>query len=262
MGKEIGFFEQAALSGRTLLANLTTGAADALFKILYLMGNNLKRIEIKNSELSIRLENKPNTFIYANLQKLLGKNVNLHFLNSDECLSKLRKIKGNGNVLILDDISQGIYLVTNGKSQVSLTKYTGPSNEPSLPDASDCKVIGAVIETDEASLILDSLKKPRFVTLYIFGDQLGIVNGDNGEIFCFNENSFFEYAQREPSWTFRAYAFMEIPSPFMRFRILRCDAKFWLHTSAIFGFDMIIEQFEIIIEQFEILDFVEGGTAS
>jgi hypothetical protein len=255
MGREIGFFEQASLSGRTLIANLSPGAADAIFKILYLIGNILKNVTIRNSELSIRLENKPNTFLYANLEKLLGKNVNLSFLTSNESLSKLTKIKGNGNVLILEDVYQGRYMVTNGKVHVNLTKYTGPSNEPSLPDASDCKVIGAVIETDEASLILDSLKKPRFVTFYIFGDQLGIVNGDNGEIFCFNENSFFEYAQREPSWTFRAYAFMEIPSPFMRFRILRCDAKFWLHTSAIFGFDMIIEQFEI-------LDFVEGGETS
>jgi hypothetical protein len=252
MGKEIGFFEQAALSGRTLLANLTTGAADALFKILYLMGNNLKRIEIKNSELSTRLQNKPNTFQFARLEKLIGKNVNMSFLNSNECLVKLKKLKGDGNVLFLDDYAKGRYLVTNGKSQVNLTKYIGPADPPSIPDLSACQVIGTEIETDETSLIMDSLKKPRSVTLYIFGDQLGTVKGDNGELFCFNENSFFEYEQKQPSWIFRSYAFMEISGPFMKFRILNCEARFWLHTTVDLGFDMTIEQFEI-------LDYVEGG---
>ena len=254
MGKEIGFFEQASLSGRTLIANLATGAADALFKILYLIGNIAKHITIRNSKLSIRLENKPNTFVYANLEKLIGKNVNLSFLTSNDSLSKLRKIKGSGNVLILEDAYQGRYMVTNGKVHVNLTKYIGLSNQPSLPDTSDCKVMTAVIETDEPSLILDSLKKSRFVTVHVFGDQLGIVKGDDGAAFCFNENSFFEYEQKEASMIFRSYAFMAIVGPFMRFGILRCGRTFWLHTSAILGFDMIIEQFEI-------LDFVEGGTA-
>ena len=202
MGREISFFEQTSLSGRTQLANLLSGDSDALFKILYIIRNNVNHIEIRDSELSTRLENNPNTLIYANLEKLFRENVNMSFLSSNESLSKLRKIKGNGNVLILDDISQGRYLATNGKSQVYLTKYTGHADLPSIPDLSTCQVIAAEIETDEASLILDSLKKPRFVTLYIFGDQLGIVNGDNGEIFCFNENSFFEYEQKRTFYDF------------------------------------------------------------
>ena len=48
---------------------------------------------------------------------------------------------------------------------------------------------------------------------------------------------------------------MAIVSPFMSFRIVKCDARFWLHTIVNMGFDMIIEQFEI-------LDYVEGGEPS
>ena len=254
MGKEISFFEQASLSGRTQLANMSPGDADALFKIFYLIRNIIKHITIRNSALCIQFENKPSTLLYADLSKLIGQNVDFSFLVSNECLAKLKKIKGDGNVLIIDDYILGKYLVTNGKSLVELHKYAGPAEPPSIPDIDEREVIGAEIQTDEASLILDSLKKTRFVTLHIFGDQFGIIRGDKGEMFCLNENSFFEYEQKQPSWIFRSYAFMEVSSQFMNFRILSCNQRFWLHTSVFLGFDMIIEQFEM-------LDFVEGGTA-
>ena len=252
MGREIDFFRQASQPQNKLIAELSPGNADAFFKMIFMLVSVIDYIRIQGSKFYQRMKNLPTVLFYADFTPLVGENVNLHFQASKMDLSKLRKMRGNKQVLILDDQIQQAYVVTNGNTQVLLTKHVGPSSIPSFPEISTTKVIGKEIETDEASLILDALGKPRYVTLAVFDEQIGIVEGDNGGISCFHENSLFEYQKTEPTWIFRSYAFMKISGQLMSFEILNSNGQFWLHTKITMGLDMCVEQFEI-------LDVVKGG---
>ena len=253
MGKEIDFFKQASQPQNEVLAELSPGNSDAFFKMIFILANVIDYIKIQGSKLYQRMKNLPNVLFYADFTPLVGKNVNLHFQASKMDLSKLRKMSGNKEFLILDDQIQQGYVVTNGNTQVLLTKHFGSSDAPSFPEINTAKVIGAEITTDEASVILDDLWKPRYVTLHVFDDQIGIFKGETGGISCFHENSIFEYLNTEPSWVFRSYAFIEISGQLMSFKILNStNGQFWLHTRITMGLGMCVEQFEI-------LDVVKGG---
>ena len=252
MGRELDYFRQASQPQNEVLAELSPGKADAFFKMIFILANVIDYIKIQGSKLYQRMKNLPNVLFYADFTALVGENVNLDFQTSKMDLSKLRKLRRNKHVIILDGQIQQAYVVTNGSTQVLLTKHVGPSDIPSFPEINTAKIIGVEIETDEASVILDDLGKPRYVTLHVFDDQIGIVEGDNGWISCFHENSLFEYQKTEPNWIFRSYAFMEISGQLMSFKILNSNGQFWLHTKITMGMDMCVEQFEI-------LDIVKGG---
>ena len=237
-----------------MFAELPAGKGDAFFKMIFILANVIYYIKIQGSKLHQRMKNLPNVFFYADFAQLVGENVNLAFPGFEKWIYRsCEKMSGNKEVLILDDQIQQGYVVTNGNTQVLLTKHFGSSDTPSFPEINTTKVIGAEIKTDEASVILDDLGKPRYVTLHVFDDQIGIVKGDSGGISCFHENSIFEYLNTEPSWVFRSYAFMAISGQLMSFKILNStNGQFWLHTRITMGLGMCVEQFEI-------LDVVKGG---
>ena len=109
MGRELDYFRQASQPQNEVLAELSPGKADAFFKMIFILANVIDYIKIQGSKLYQRMKNLPNVLFYADFTALVGENVNLHFQTSKMDLSKLRKLRRNKHVIILDGQIQQAY---------------------------------------------------------------------------------------------------------------------------------------------------------
>jgi len=252
MGKELPFYEQAANNEDTQIAFLSSGEADAFIKLLIKMSEFTNRIPIKNSEIKILGHRK--SVIHVSVKKLMKKDdVNMDFFIDESLIKSLKKMKGNSEILILDDIKKPYYTFENKNTSVNLRKAVSTQQDLDIPDISE-NVINYITDelaTDEGRLIERFKKNQTYTDIYVFGNQIGYFEWKGGTYYCPCESSTFEYKKMSPTYIFRSYKFLPLVGELVTFRILNFREQpdfYFLKTFLKFGFNMelaVYDKFEL-----------------
>jgi hypothetical protein len=249
MGKELPFFEQAN-NETTQIAFLSSGEADAFIKLLIKLSDFTNKIPIRNSRITI-LGNTL-SLIDVSVNKLMKKdNVNMDFFIDESLIESLKKMKGNSEILILDDIKAPHYTLANKNTSVNLSKIVSIKEELVVPDLSENNVryITDDLVTDEGGLIENFKKNQTYTDIFVFGNQIGRFEWEGGKHYCPGESSMFEYRKMSPAYIFRSYKFLPLVGELVTFSILNFRERpnfYFLKTFLKFGFNMELAVYEVL----------------
>lgn len=251
MGKETPFFEQAVNNETTQIAFLSSGEADAFIKLLIKLSDFTNKIPIRNSRITI--PGYELSLIDVSLKELMKKNdVNMDFFIDESLIESLKKMKGNSEILILDDIKEPHYTLANKNTSVNLSKVFFIKEELKIRDLSENSVnyITDELVTDKGKLI-DSFKQRQatYTDIFVFGNQIGYFEWEGGQYYCPGEDSIFEYKKMSPAYIFRSYKFLPLAGELVSFRILNFKEEpdfYFLKTFLKFGFNMELAVYELL----------------
>lgn len=250
MTNELSFFEQASNSGREQIQSMNPGDADAFIKLLIKINPLVDIITIINSRITALIYDD-NAIIDMNIAGLIGDGINMNFVLSDSSIKDLKSLKGNLDILILDDRKTDSYMIVNGKRAVRLPKVI---QIPSIATIFDCSenntnLVGDHYETDEASIIKKFCNKSTCIMIAVFGDQIGYIERENNDRYYLGKFSMFEYETIEPSYTFKSCNFIPLVGDLVSFAIFESknlQGIYCLRTIVNLGFKMVATFYEKI----------------
>ncbi|MDX1700614.1 MAG: hypothetical protein R3250_08360 [Melioribacteraceae bacterium] len=120
------------------IAEITPAKFDNLTKVLgILVKNNPDRIVIRNSKIN---ESVQSSIIAADIEQILGPNINFEITDPKKHVDLFRSFKGNNNIFILDDPENTRYIITNGPIKIFLPKQVDQLvADTAPPDLSNCQ---------------------------------------------------------------------------------------------------------------------------
>jgi len=188
------------------IVKITSGNWDAFKKALKHL-SFLGKVQIYDSKMQIQIAH--NSQLYVDFSGVLGGNINLAFLNTNNTSNELSSIPESNDPVIVYEIDNK-YVFTNGKAYVTLNKYVGFNKTHDLLDyTNNTSGMGTPSANDitTTKTLFKITKNKGPIDLILVDDELVSVGNKFGARLAISKNTVKDILDTEPTSIYRAYSF-------------------------------------------------------
>ncbi len=219
----------------------TPGEFDAFLKILQIVFKvcSVKKLFIKDSTIVQPCYYGIGKLVVDLIPLFRSDDISLGIYKAD--FSKLKEVRGNGDVVILEGER---YRITNGKFEVVIPIPAG-SVGSFEEETQGLNPVGVELVLERELVFLKQfIARSPYIDLFIYDDQLMQIENSSGQRFVF---SALEYGcLGDPTMIFRSYRFLVVPGKKVVVRIVSDGTSFYMVADTKAGMKMNIRYIEKI----------------